>query len=82
MKRNPVRYKQNGDKRPSVKDQALDALIEEAWNQEWGCRVGGNKHVMCYPPDGSRMIPIPSTPSDWRTVKNKAAQMKRGGLEI
>jgi hypothetical protein len=67
---------------PSVRNKPLNELIVAAWDAGWWCIAGGRNHVKCYPPDDGRMIPVPSTPSDHRTCRNKRAQFRRGGLDV
>lgn len=67
---------------PLPKDKDMKELVLACWEQMWWCERAGNKHIKCYPPDGSRMVPIPSTPSSPRTRINKIAALKRGGLKI
>jgi hypothetical protein len=79
----PRRLQNPSAKRPKVSNRDMDALVAAAWKQGWWCERGGNNHVKCYPPDGSRMIPIPSTPSNPRRArKNKTAALQRAGLKI
>lgn len=78
----PKRRKNPKAKRPKVKVKELDELVEAAWEAGWWCERAGNKHVKCYPPSDSRMVPVPSTPSDWRTVRNKRSQLRRSGLNV
>ena len=78
----PKRKQNPQAKRPRVKEKELDAMVAAAWAAGWWCERGGNKHVKCYPPDDHRMVPVPGTPSDWRTIKNKRAQLRRSGLAL
>ena len=71
-----------GATRPSVRNSDLDLMIGAAWAAGWWCERAGNNHVKCYPPDGGRMIPVPSTPSDWRTISNKRGHFRRAGLDL
>lgn len=60
----------------------MDGLVQAAWDGGAWCERAGNKHVKVYPADGSRMITIPSTPSDHRTFANKRAQLRRAGINV
>jgi hypothetical protein len=79
----PNRRKHPRKKRPKVKDPRMDSLVEAAWDDGADCVAGGKNHVKVYPPDGSRMIPIPSTPSDsQRTYRNKRSALRRAGIDV
>lgn len=68
---------------PKVKDGELRAMIEVAWKQGWWCKKSPKTgHVMCYPPDGGRMVLVANTPSDHRTVPNTRSALRRSGLRI
>lgn len=69
-------------KRPTLPDREMDSLVKAAWAAGAKCIRAGNKHVKVYPVDGSRMIPIPATPSDHRTYKNKARALQRAGISV
>jgi hypothetical protein len=77
----PKRAANPDAKRPRVRNREMDALIALAWEAGWWCERGGRNHVKCFPPNNSRMVPIPSTPSGSRTAANKLAALRRGGLE-
>lgn len=50
--------------------------------REHGSSLGGNGHYKVYPPDpANSMVPIPQTPSGYKTVRNKRAQLKRNGID-
>lgn len=75
----PKRAANPDAKRPTVRNRDMDALIVLAWDASWWCERGGKNHVKCFPPNDSRMVPIPSTPSGSRTAANKLAALRRGG---
>jgi hypothetical protein len=63
-----------------IKDRELKALVQRA--EELGCAVSltrGN-HLRIDVPGGG-CVHTSSTPSDWRSVKNTRAQLRRAGLE-
>lgn len=79
----PKRLENPSAKRPKVTNRDMDSLIVAAWEQGWWCVEGGRNYIKCYPPDGSRMIPIQSTPSNPRRARaNKKAALRRAGLDI
>jgi hypothetical protein len=69
-------------KRPKASRDDVDLLLHLSWEQ--GCDIvkAGNGHFKVYTPDGGVMIPIPATPSGYRTVRNKRAQLKRAGIDL
>lgn len=78
----PKRLEDPAARRPKVKDRQLDAMIERAWDAGWWCRPAGSGHVMCYSPDGRRMVDVAGTPSDHRTVPNTRSYFRRAGLKL
>lgn len=82
-KLHPKREADTGAKRPKVPDEMMDDLVQLAWDSGAHCVRGGNNHVKVYPVDGTRMIPIPSTPSDsQRTYRNKLRALQRAGIGV
>jgi hypothetical protein len=79
----PKRQESPNAKRPKVSNRDMDGLVAAAWDQGWWCERGGRNYVKCYPPNGSRMVPIQSTPSNPRRARaNKMAALRRAGLDI
>jgi hypothetical protein len=76
----PKRQENPNKKRPKLRNRDMDALVRLAWDAGWWCERGGNNHIKCYPPNDSRMVPVPSTPSGSRTAANVLAALRRGGL--
>ena len=59
-------------KRPKVVNRDMQKLVKFAWDAGAHCVSGGKNHVKIFPADGSKMIPIPSTPSKpSSTYRNK-----------
>jgi len=56
-------------------------LLEAAWAQGAWIERGGNDHFKIFPEEGDRIVHVPMTPSDWRTIKNKRAQLRRVGID-
>ncbi len=56
-------------------------LLEAAWAQGAWIELGGNDHYKVFPDGGDRMVPIPQTPSSYRTIRNKRAQLRRAGVD-
>lgn len=59
----------------------VNLLLKAAWFQGAWIEVGGNNHYKVYPAGGTRMVPIPATPSGYKTVKNMRALLKRSGID-
>lgn len=66
---------------PKAKRGDVRLLLEAAWAQGAWIELGGNGHYIVLPENGDRMVPIPQTPSDYRTIKNKRAQLRRAGID-
>jgi len=56
-------------------------LLEAAWAQGAWIERSGNEHFKILPADGDKIVHVPLTPSDWRTIKNKRAQLRRAGID-
>jgi hypothetical protein len=69
-------------KRPVAKRGDVDLLLKICWEQGADIVLGGNGHYKVYPANGERMVPIPATPSDWRTIRNKRGQLRRVGFDL
>jgi len=78
----PKRVENPQAKRPRVKARELDKMIETAWQRGWWATKRTNGHVMCYSPDGARMIDVANTPSDHRTIPNTRSYFRRAGLQL
>ncbi len=78
----PKRVAQLNASRPRLKNQELDAMIRAAWDAGWWCEVGKKGHVKCFDPGGKKMVIVPSTPSDYRSIPNTRSQFRQAGLAI
>jgi hypothetical protein len=78
----PKRRQNPNAKRPTVKNRDLDGLIAAAWKAGWWAERMANNHVKCFSPTGGWIVPVPSTPSDHRTFRNKRGQFRRAGLNV
>lgn len=78
-----MRIEHPSAKRPKVTNREMDVLLATVWGQGWWCVRGGNNHVKCYPPDGTRIVTIPCTPSNrGRTAMNKKKALQRKGARF
>jgi predicted RNA binding protein YcfA (HicA-like mRNA interferase family) len=55
-------------------------VCNKAKKQGWSIGKTRNGHLKLRPPNKNIVIIGPSTPSDWRAVKNLIAHMKRNGF--
>jgi len=78
----PKRTANPSTQRPAVRARAIDMLIEKAWEQGWWCEKRGTGHVMAYAPDGKGMVLLPSTPSEYRGIKNARSLLRKYGLKL
>lgn len=71
---------------PKLTHKDLRAMVETAWAAGWWCEATGSGHYKCFsiPDPGSRgrIVNVPSTPSDRRTIPNTRAEFRRAGLEL
>lgn len=82
-KRHPKREANPKAKRPKAVDDKMDELVKLAWDAGAYCERAGNNHIKVWPVDGSRMIPIPSTPSKpTSTYRNKLRALQRAGIGV
>lgn len=68
------------------KSDDLNKLLDHARDRGWrieGGNTGGKKqrHWKCLSPDGKTIVVIPSSASDYRSLKNARAALKRAGLK-
>lgn len=83
VKLHPEREANPDAKRPKVVHRDMQKLVNLAWDAGAHCVSGGKNHVKVWPVDGSKMIPIPSTPSNAsRTYRNKLRALQRAGIGV
>jgi hypothetical protein len=78
----PERRKRLDAKCPRHQNKDYRRLVQAAWDAMWWCKRGGDNHIHCYPPDGSRMIPVPCTPRKQGTLNLTAAKFRKAGLDV
>jgi hypothetical protein len=64
-----------------VANKEIKALVRLAQERGWSVTDTRNGHLKFQSPDGD-IVFGPSTPSDWRSVKNMKAHLRRAGLPI
>lgn len=60
-------------------EKELREILREAERQGWRV-VRGSKHFKLYAPDGKTIVTAPTTPSDWRAIRDVIARMRRAGF--
>jgi hypothetical protein len=78
----PKREENPDAKRPSVNNKEMDALVKAAGKAGWWCVKSRKNYVKCYPPDESKMVSVPNTPSGSRTPANYRLLFRRKGLNV
>lgn len=81
-KMHPKRIENPTKKCPRHNKKEWRPVVEKVWEAGWWIERGGNNYLQCYPPDDSRMIPLPSTPSSPYTLRNRIAQLRRAGVDL
>jgi hypothetical protein len=78
----PARKADPKKKRPKASRGDVDLLLRICWAQGANIVKAGNGHFKIYTADGKHIVPIPATPSDFRAVRNKRAQLRRAGIDL
>jgi hypothetical protein len=65
-----------GNEIPKDYRTIVDELVS---NQGWRYDNSGHGHPKLFAPSGARMIPVPTTPSDQRGLRNFISQVRRAG---
>lgn len=66
-----------------IKITSIEQLLDVARSQSWRVTRTGSDHWRAVPPDRSKkIVHSPSTPSDWRSLKNTVADFVRSGLNL
>lgn len=60
----------------------LKELIRIAEAQGWQVSTTGGGHLRWTGPDDEGPVFTPSTPSDWRALKNATSVLRRHGLRV
>jgi hypothetical protein len=77
----PKRQQKPDAKCPGATRADVRLLLEAAWAQGAWIIKGGNDHFKIYTADERFIVHMPMTPSGYRTIKNKRAQLKRAGID-
>lgn len=77
----PKREENPKAKCPKATRGDVRLLLKAAWAQGAWIELGGNDHYKVFPANGDKMVPIPQTPSSYRTIKNKRSQLRRVGID-
>lgn len=63
----------------AIKDDMMLTLARRCEDAGWRIEVG-KTHVKAYPPDGTKWVSFPKSPSDHRAWLNKRAELRRLGV--
>lgn len=70
-------------KRPGVVNKDMAKLVKMAWDAGAHCEPSSKNYVKVWPADGSKMIRIPSTPSNpGSAYKNRLKALQRAGIGV
>jgi hypothetical protein len=78
----PKRNANPSAKCPKAGSRAIEIVLEKAWDQGWWIEKAKSNHVKCLSPDGKGIVIVPSTPSDFRSIKNCRALLRKYGLKL
>lgn len=81
-KMHPKRLENPNARRPELPKRDYDLLVKACWDAGWWCRRSGKNYILCYPPDDSQMVRIPSTPSSVHKLNNVTRNLRRKGLDV
>lgn len=56
-------------------------LLRKAKKQGWDVSKRKSNHLLLESPDGATVM-VPCSPSDWRSMKNCEAELKRAGMQL
>lgn len=59
----------------------LRRAVRAALDAGWVIRPG-TRHAVLLSPDGRTTVGVPSSPSDWRSIRNTLAELRRGGVQL
>jgi hypothetical protein len=59
-----------------ISDKNVAEIVREVTLHGWAIEKGRN-HFKLRPPSGAQMVVVSNTPSDWRTVANTIARVRR-----
>jgi hypothetical protein len=58
----------------------INKLLRELARQGFTYRGTGSGHYLVWGPDGKVVTTLPASPSDWRSLKNAIAVLRRAGF--
>ena len=62
-------------------EKEIRELLREAQRQGWRIEPTKRGHYKAWPPQGGPPVTISGTPSDWRSIRNVVALMRRLGFQ-
>lgn len=79
----PKRTANPDAKCPKAKDKQIRPLVQAAWDAGWWCEVKRTNYIHCWPPDGRKMVIVPSTPhTRGHRFANLRAAFRQSGLNV
>jgi len=61
----------------------ISQLVEQLKGQGWRVvKSPSNSHYKCFAPGGDGIVFLPLTPSDWRSIANCRASLRKFGAKI
>lgn len=71
-------------RRRGIRDSRIADLVDLAEQRGWTVRLGGNGHLLVYPPDGGKPVSVSMTlnSKEPRAWLNTRAAFRRGGLDV
>jgi hypothetical protein len=82
-KLHPKRVANPNLKRPRVVNKDMAKLVKMAWDAGAHCEASGKNYVKVWPSNGSKMLRIPSTPSNpGSAYKNRLKALQRAGIGV
>jgi predicted RNA binding protein YcfA (HicA-like mRNA interferase family) len=60
----------------------VQQLVRKLEDQGWAVVLTGGGHLKATPPGGGAPVFMPATPSDWRSLKNSTALLRRRGAVL
>lgn len=61
--------------------KAVRQLIRELEKQGWTVELTKGNHYKATPPGSKLGVYFPSTPSDWRSLKNVLSELRKRGFQ-
>lgn len=67
---------------PRAGNKAVRQILSQCWMQACAVQPTKKGHYRVWPGDSTVVVIVPGTPSDHRSLRNCASQLRRAGLKI